>query len=63
MSKKNFKELNGWEGEVYLWLEQDSSIMVKAVSKFGDPVELTSTEAREFVNFLNETADLLDKNN
>src|SRR5262245_46330722 len=32
--------------DVYCWLEQDSSVMLKAVTRFGDPVELTAEEAR-----------------
>jgi hypothetical protein len=32
---------------VYLWNEQDSSIMLKAITKHGDPVEMTANENRE----------------
>jgi len=32
--------------DVHCWLEQNSSVMLKAVTKFGDPVELTATDAR-----------------
>jgi hypothetical protein len=60
MNTKSHKTLKGWENEVYLWLEQDSSIMVKAASRFGDPVELTSNDARNFAKLLNEAADKLD---
>ena len=35
------------QGEVYLWVEQESAIMLKAVTKEGDPVELFSKTARE----------------
>ena len=38
-------------GDVYFWLEQESSIMLKAVSK-ADPVELTACEAREIAEAL-----------
>ena len=61
MEKRNYNGLNGWESEVYLWIEQDSSIMVKAVSKFGDPVELTSEGARNLARLLNESAKKLDE--
>ncbi|MGZ4962097.1 MAG: hypothetical protein ACXWDN_17185 [Limisphaerales bacterium] len=46
--------------EVYFWLEQESSIHLKAVSG-TDPVELTATEARKIGAALIETADKLDK--
>ena len=61
MEKQYFKALEGWENEVHLWLEQDSSIMVKAVSEFGDPVEFTSKDARNLANLLIEAADKLDQ--
>jgi len=61
MEKQNYKELPGWEEEVKLWIEQESSVMVKAISKFGDPVELTSEDARNFASILNEAADNLDR--
>jgi len=61
MDAKYYKKLKGWENKVYLWIEQDSSIMVKAVSEFGDPVELTSEDARNFAKLLNEAADKLEQ--
>ncbi|MES2693554.1 MAG: hypothetical protein V4773_08780 [Verrucomicrobiota bacterium] len=33
------------DGDAYCWCEDRSSVMVKAVTKAGDPVELTSEEA------------------
>ena len=48
-------------GEVYLWLEQDSSIHLKAASEHGDPVELTADEAREIASALIATAQKLDE--
>jgi hypothetical protein len=35
------------DGEARLWIEQDSSIHLKAVTRCGDPVELTKCEAEE----------------
>ena len=32
--------------DVRCWLEQYSSVMLKAVTRHGDPVELTAEEAR-----------------
>ena len=61
-SSKDVKHLDNWEGDVYLWIEQESSIMVKAVDKkYGDPVELSSIDARNFAKMLLDAADELDK--
>ena len=46
-------------GNVYFWLEQDSSIHLKALSE-TDPVELTAEDAREFAAALISTAQQLD---
>jgi len=60
-NQKDVKQLDNWEGDVYLWIEQESSIMVKAADKkYGDPVELTSEDARKFAKMLLEAADELD---
>jgi len=48
------------DGEVYFWLEQDSSIMLKAASGHGDPVELTADDAREIAAALILAAQKLD---
>ena len=62
MEKDYFRELESWEGDVYLWIEQESSIMVKAADKkYGDPVELTSDDARKFAKMLIEAADKFDE--
>ena len=61
MTKNHYSELQGWEKEVNLWVEQESSIMVRAVSSFGDPVELTSEDARAFASMLLAAADKLDE--
>jgi hypothetical protein len=34
------------------WVEQESSVHIKAVTKEGDPVELSDEEVRELENFL-----------
>ena len=46
-------------GDVYFWLEQDSSIMLKATSK-GDPVELGADEVREIAAALIAMAQKLE---
>ena len=35
------------DGDVFLWIEQESSVHIKTVSEHGDPVELTEDEAEE----------------
>ncbi len=47
--------------EVYLWMEQDTSIHLKAVTKYGDPVELSAEEARELAQVLEGLAKKLDE--
>lgn len=46
--------------DVYCWLEQESSIMLKAVSRSGDPVELTADEARAIAAALLILAERLE---
>jgi hypothetical protein len=45
------------DGEVYFWIEQDSSIHLKALSGSSDPVEMTFVQARELGRRLIELAD------
>ena len=47
-------------GEAVVWVEQESSIMLKAVTPTGDPVELTAHEARELARALVEMAESLE---
>ncbi len=47
-------------GDVCFWLEQESSIHLKAVSGSSDPVELTADEVREIASALIATAQKLD---
>ncbi|HMA95104.1 MAG TPA: hypothetical protein VKP30_20575 [Polyangiaceae bacterium] len=35
------------DGEIALWSDQNRAIHIKAVSAFGDPVEMTAEEAKE----------------
>jgi hypothetical protein len=48
------------DGDIYFWIEQESSIHIKANSK-GDPVEIGHEEAREIAETLLEMADQLKK--
>lgn len=50
-------------GDVYCWLEADSSIMLKAVTRFGDPVELSADEVRKIAMALLALADGLEPKN
>jgi hypothetical protein len=47
-------------GDVAEWLEQESSIQIKAVTSFGDPVELNSEEARRLAALLLTLAEQAD---
>jgi hypothetical protein len=44
-------------GDVVLWVEQQSSVQLKAVTRYGDPVELSPDEARRVAQVLLEYAD------
>ncbi|AMV25763.1 hypothetical protein VT84_15305 [Gemmata sp. SH-PL17] len=46
--------------DVYCWLEAESSIMLKATTRFGDPVELTADEARAIAATLTTLAERLE---
>ena len=48
-------------GDVYFWIEQESSIHRKAFTSSGAPVELSADEARFIALKLNEIADQLDR--
>ena len=60
MEEHKYKEFDN--GNVYMWLEQDSSVMLKASDKaYNDPVELNAREAREMANYLLLLADNLEQ--
>ncbi len=46
--------------DVYCWLEAESSVMLKAVTRYGDPVELVADEARAVAAALLALADRLE---
>jgi hypothetical protein len=46
--------------DVYCWLEQESSVMLKAVTRSGDPVELTAVDSRTIAAALLAFAEQLD---
>jgi hypothetical protein len=46
--------------EARMWIEQESSIHLKAVSPHGDPIELTAEKAREIASALLQLAAELD---
>jgi hypothetical protein len=47
-------------GDAYAWVEQQSSIHVKACSANGDPLEFTAEEARAFGRVLMSLAAELE---
>ena len=48
------------DGEVYFWIEQNSSIQLKAISEFNDPVDLSGDQALMIANALNYFAGKID---
>jgi len=48
------------DGEVRFWIEQESSIHLKAASRHGDPAELTAEDAREIAAALIAAAQQID---
>jgi len=59
---KNDNVLTFDDGNVYMWIEQESSIMLKAaIKEFNDPVELTAEEARTIAYSLLTLAEKMDQ--
>lgn len=56
MSAKKEEFFRAAGGDAYCWAEQESSVMLKAVTKSGDPVELSSEEAIELAHALLKAA-------
>jgi hypothetical protein len=54
---KNKQVFSVANGEACCWAEQESSVMLKAVASFGDPVELSKEEAIAFARALLKAAD------
>ena len=46
--------------DVYGWVEQGTSVMFKAVTQYGDQIELTAAETRAVAQALLELADRLE---
>jgi len=48
------------DGNVSCWAEQGSSVMIKSVTSYGDPVELSAEEARSLAAELLRLADRIE---
>ena len=48
------------DGELELWIEQNQSLCIKAITEYGDPVELSCDEARILLSKLKEFVDIID---
>ena len=57
-SKKEFQSFA--DDEVRFWVEQESSIHLKAATPQGDPVELSANDARKIAAALIAAAQQLD---
>ncbi len=44
------------DGDIVLWIDDESSIHLKSVTKFGDPVELSFEEVNELCEVLRRLA-------
>lgn len=42
------------DSELVTWVEQESSIHIKAITKSGDPVELSDMDVEKLVSFFTE---------
>ena len=47
-------------GEIELWLEQET-VHLKAITKEGDPVELTSDNAQELIQALEQLVKMSER--
>ena len=47
-------------GEITIWVEQNSSIQIKATSPHGDPIELSCEEAKELAQHLLRLAAVIE---
>jgi hypothetical protein len=63
MSEQQSEVFSVANGEAYCWLEQESSVMLKAATKNGDPVELTRAEATKLAAALLQAAAGLSDDN
>jgi hypothetical protein len=61
MNFENEKVYKFSDDDVVLWVEQDSSVHIKAVDSFSDPAEITESEARELGELLIKMADYLNE--
>lgn len=48
-------------GEFFGWIEQETSIQLKACTRLGDPIEVSAEEAREIARMLLKLADELEE--
>lgn len=48
-------------GDFHAWIEQQTAIHVKAVSPYGDPIELSAKEARAAAELLEQLAEELEQ--
>lgn len=48
------------DGEIRIWIEQQACICIKAITKSGDPVEITGDQARDLAEILLKFSDKID---
>ena len=47
-------------GEIVMWTDNKSSLHIKCISKFGDPVELNAEEILELCDILQKCAKRIE---
>lgn len=57
MSSSNDEVITLSNGEVTIWISEESSLHIKCVTKHGDPVEFNSDEIDELCQILKQLAD------
>jgi len=47
-------------GDIVMWIESESSLHLKCITKHGDPVELNTEEIKELCDVLQQLAKLIE---
>jgi hypothetical protein len=53
----NYDVVSLSDGDISIWIDGESSVHIKSVTKFGDPVELNAHEVDELCEILKKMAD------
>ena len=42
------------DGDISLWVDNETTVHIKSITKFGDPVELTDEEVNDLIEILSK---------